>query len=127
MDVDDHILKAHKNLLRSFFIALPFAFSQLILELLYYPLDTWKTRLQYKSIYGMDNSNGTKTIYRGLLITVLFSAPLILVLTHFFIGILVFFRFYSFKDAEIPHVILVNAIGIAALCLTYVTICTCNT
>jgi len=56
---------------------------QFILELLLYPLDTWKTRLQYKSIYGAANANGFLHFYRGFCITVLLTTPIISTANHF--------------------------------------------
>jgi len=44
-------------------------FCQLPFEILYYPLDTWKTRLQYKSIHGVHNVNGLKNTYNGFGVT----------------------------------------------------------
>lgn len=38
---------------------------QLPFELLYYPLDTWKARLQYKSIHGVDNGLRLRDVYCG--------------------------------------------------------------
>lgn len=89
---------------------------QFFFELFYYPLDTWKTRLQYKSIYGMDNANGIRHIYRGFCITMLLSVPLILLFVHITIGSTLYFHVFTKHDT--PNIFTVMSLICLVLLIT---------
>lgn len=100
----------------SFVVELPFFYIQILTELFLYPLDTWKTRLQYKSIYGLDNANGVRSIYRGFSITLL-STPFVIMFCHVAVAYVIHICLTSFNLESTIKLIAFYGIACALLVL----------
>lgn len=113
-EADYNLAGAESPITYSFLSQLPAVCAQLIFELMYYPFDTWKTGLQYKAIYGIDQPNGIRQIYRGFFLT-MFSTILIVLLCNFALGMFAFMPFILHENVTIDGILYNVSIKISIL------------
>lgn len=116
---DNTFLGVETHLIDPFIQAGSLIFLQQIIELIYYPFDTWKTCSQYKTIYGFRNNlNVTPNLFRGLLITML--TPTLLIFTSVFVCVGVPLNYFinSFQYSQGRSYVFSAVVIVVSLLLT---------